>query len=102
MTATCVDCARGFQARGSWQTRCWPCWRAHRDEETRADAYDTGYDAGYRAGTRDAPPASLGAALLADLVALAHPDRHPPERAALAHRATVALLALRAETKVAA
>jgi hypothetical protein len=97
VTRTCVDCRQPFSARGAWQERCWACWRADRDAKAR----DTGYAEGYRAGLAAAAPA-LDGALLADLVALAHPDRHPPERAALAHRATVALLALRSETRQAA
>jgi hypothetical protein len=44
-----------------------------------------------------APQLSLE--LLEDAIALAHPDRHPPERAARAGRVTAELLALRAYIK---
>lgn len=98
MTRTCVDCRQPFSARGVWQERCWACWRADRDAKAR----DTAYGEGYRDGLAATTAPALDAPLLADLVALAHPDRHPPERAALAHRATVALLALRSETRTAA
>ena len=98
MTLSCRDCGVTYEARGAWQVRCAPCWRARRDREHRkalAGAWDAGWAAGYSA----APTSALGTNLLRDLVLLAHPDRHPPERAALANRATAALLDLLARER---
>ncbi|MGI8731139.1 MAG: Yae1 family protein, partial [Solirubrobacteraceae bacterium] len=87
-----------------------PFWRAVAYTAGQADGRRSGYAAGlteghtegwqrgYTAGQLDAP-ASLDPGLVADLVQLAHPDRHPPERADLAHRATVQLLAVRERSK---
>lgn len=96
----CTDCRTKFQPRGQWQTRCWPCWREHRDNELRQDGYHAGYDDGYR----DALTATdaLDGPLVADLIQLAHPDRHPAERGELANRATARLLPLRSQVRAAA
>jgi hypothetical protein len=79
-----------FPATGYWQRRCWPCWRRHRDANTYGVAYDHGHSDGYRTGyanaARELVGSQFGPALLGDLVALCHPDRHPPERAEQANR----------------
>jgi hypothetical protein len=53
-----------------------------------------GYDAGLAEGRRRPSPVRLDAELLRELVALTHPDRHPPERFKQANDATTKLLAL--------
>lgn len=115
MSSLCSGCGQPFEAAKAWHRACWSCWRAEQDRKAGQGAYAQGwyagqargYDNGYRHGLDDGT--ANGAQdnpdltpLLGDLIALAHPDRHPPERAALAHRATVALLALRSETRQAA
>jgi len=98
MTA-CLDCAQTFDARGDWQTRCWRCWREQRENDRYTAGYDEGWQRGYSAGLLDAP-VSLDPGLVADLIALCHPDRHPAERADLAHRATVQLLGVREQIQI--
>lgn len=98
MTASCTRCGAEFEARGAWQRLCWRCWRADQDAKRERGAYDAGYSDGYRAGaavrrTLTKAP-RLDAATIRQLVQLCHPDRHPPERAALANRATATLLDL--------
>lgn len=110
--ATCIDCGTEFWAKGTWQKRCWPCWReanperstsgrsseAQRDAEAKARA--AGYDAGYSRGLEDGKKLAqlerltVTAKLIRDAVTLCHPDRHPPERASLANRVTANLLSL--------
>ena len=51
------------------------------------------YERGYATAIRERP-AGLDAGWLRELVTLTHPDRHPPERAELANRATARLLDL--------
>ncbi len=46
------------------------------------------------------PESQLSLELLDDILSLVHPDKHPPERASLAHRVTVELLAHRATVEV--
>jgi hypothetical protein len=62
-----------------------------------AAAYDRGYEDGHAAAVRERRADGRGqfnAAQLRALVTLCHPDRHPPERARLANRATARLLEL--------
>ncbi len=59
----------------------------------RKQGYDKGYDKGYAHGL--ALARSFDADLLRSLIALTHPDRHPPERYAEANRVTAELIALR-------
>jgi hypothetical protein len=88
MIRRCTVCGESFQARGDWMKRCWSCWREGKDHGVRGAAYQRGYRDGLAAARR------LDAALLRDLVALVHPDRHPPERFEQANAATAALLAM--------
>ena len=103
MNRFCTDCGRRFDALGDWQRRCKDCYRDHKHREL-AGAYDEGYSRGYADGIRHgeshhrhaAQPAlpSFSVERLRALVQLTHPDRHPPERAELANRATAHLLDL--------
>ena len=97
----CADCGGLFDGE-HWQKLCWSCWREKKDAANDA-AYEEGYADGHRAGLRQGAraanskpaPGPLDRDLLTLLVELAHPDRHPPERAEKANRATAALLELR-------
>lgn len=99
MTAYCSRCGEQFEAKGDWQRLCWECWRAAKDANEGA-SYDRGYSAGYRDGARSAARQTVtnGRTLdpdqLRSLIQLCHPDRHPPERAALANQVTAQLLNL--------
>ena len=75
---------------------CWKCWRARADR----DAYSQGWRDGFRAG-RDTSPPMLDLRLVRDLILLAHPDRHPPERFSLANQATARLLGMLDERRAA-
>jgi hypothetical protein len=66
---------------------CWDCWRARANR----DAYRQGWEDGLRAGLAAAAPSLLEPGLVRDLIQLAHPDRHPTERFALANRVTAQL-----------
>ena len=92
MTRGCVSCGVTFEAKGPWMKRCWDCWRRGRDEELVARARAEGYLTGYRDGLRAAGIPTPD--LLKRTVALAHPDRHPPDRAQEANQVTAALLDL--------
>jgi len=97
MIRWCADCGADFDARGTWQRFCWSCWRRQEDRKLERGAYDRGYEHGYRDGSAVRARAHfrpLDAGLLRDLIQLAHPDRHPVERAPIANRATAALLEL--------
>jgi len=97
VTRWCTECGADFEARGDWQRLCWRCWREQKDRDQTAAAYDRGYAAGYKDGSAVRARAHfrpLDAGLLRDLIQLAHPDRHPVERAPIANRATAALLEL--------
>ncbi len=114
----CIRCGTWFEPKGSWQRKCWPCWRQERDDEPQiedrytkgfnegrekgyaagyADGRTEGYAMGKRDGERTARPANnvqVGAwdkDTLRELIQLTHPDRHPPERAHLANRVTARL-----------
>jgi len=106
MTRCCSDCGREFEAKGDWMKLCWPCWHERNDKETRVQAYNRGYDDGYRAGYDQARGAANGGQvlkldcdLLRPLIQLCHPDRHPPERAAVANAVTARLLNLEREAQ---
>jgi hypothetical protein len=99
MTRYCNECNREFEPKADWMRLCWNCWRRREDRRIyqcgRADGYDEGYEAGHAAGLWTGSGAShttLNGGLLRELVALCHPDRHPPERAVVANRVTAALL----------
>jgi hypothetical protein len=79
-----------FDAKGTWQKRCWRCWRDDRDKEEWTKAYSIGFGKG-----REAGGGGLDDETLRTAIALCHPDRHPPERAAEANEVTAALLRLR-------
>ena len=70
--------------------------------QARVDAHAAGFEAGRLRGLLEGTQARMDlglppnfSALVDDLVALCHPDRHPASRQAQAHRATVGLLAWR-------
>jgi hypothetical protein len=66
-------------------------------ESPAAAAHKRGYEDGHAAATRERRADGRGqfnAAQLRTLVTLCHPDRHPPDRAQLANRATARLLEL--------
>ncbi len=94
MTAYCDRCRSPFETKADWHRLCWECWRKQRDNELRRDAYNDGYDAGMRRSRLYPAPTPLDTGTLRDLVQLCHPDRHPPERAALANQVTAHLLNL--------
>ncbi len=116
MIAHCTDCGREFEAKGARMKCCWKCWRQPEDRKLENRAYDQGYDDGRRDGIKLAQRAyedgvregarrqtqggstngrmELDTDLLRDLVQLCHPDRHPPERAIVANRATATLIEL--------
>lgn len=98
MRRTCTKCHAQFDARGDWQKLCWECWRKQKDAEQLDDEYGRGFDAGFRAG-RDLAGRRSVSALDPEpprsVIALCHPDRHPPERFQEANRGTSALLELR-------
>jgi hypothetical protein len=87
----CRSCGRSFIPAEHYHRLCLPCWRARAEAEAQRAAWLDGYEAGR--ASRPAP--ALPPGLMRDLLLLCHPDHQPPERAALAHRATVALLAMR-------
>jgi hypothetical protein len=75
------------------------------EQPPTAVAYKRGYEDGHAAATRETRADGRGqfnAAQLRALVTLCHPDRHPPERARLANRATAKLLELPEEEREAA
>jgi hypothetical protein len=90
MTRRCARCGYVFTPDRSYHRKCWDCWRADREEDLRRDGYHSGYAHGRNTTTQVA----LTDDLLRDAVKLTHPDRHPPERQALANRVTAALLDL--------
>jgi hypothetical protein len=61
-----------------------------------------GFDslAAWGGGPQHSESAGLSLDLLNDVLSLVHPDKHPPERALLAHRVTVELLAIVASRTV--
>lgn len=78
---------------------CWPCWRARQDR--KVDEFEAGYRLGLKAaGSGGRGP--LDVDLAREAIQLCHPDRHPPERFALANRVTAALLELLDEGRKAA
>jgi hypothetical protein len=81
----CADCGQEFIPSAAHHRLCWGCWRAARPVQHPA-----------------ATPMELDAELIGDLIQLAHPDRHPPERAVLANRTTATLLELRERARSAA
>lgn len=109
--AVCVDCGADFVAKGTWQRRCWDCWRASKDGARRANGPDreanaraegraAGYDAGYRKGLEDGKKLAKAGhglhfdrAFLFDAIRLCHPDHQPLERFAMANAVTAKLLA---------
>lgn len=101
MTRTCGDCGCEFDGE-QWMSRCKPCFIAHKRAEERQqrrdyeEGYGDGYDAGYRDGHRTASWAvAVPPTLIREAISLTHPDRHPPERAALANRVTAGLIELK-------
>jgi hypothetical protein len=98
MIRDCAACGGAFEARGDWMRLCWACWRQREDRKLRDAAWSQGYADGYRDGRLDASRHSNGhreLPNLLDLIQLCHPDRHPPERGALATRVTAALIGLK-------
>jgi hypothetical protein len=101
MIRDCANCGQPFEALGHWQKLCKPCWREQKDRTLRDAAWSQGYADGYRDGRLDTLRHSNGHGdlpmlpNLLDLIQLCHPDRHPPERGALATRVTAALIGLK-------
>ena len=98
MIRRCTDCGDSFQAKGDWQRRCWKCWRAEKERGELRAAYDLGFEHGFEDGRAAATRRNgdgFSASLLREVIALTHPDRHPPERFELANRITSELVALR-------
>lgn len=97
---TCPECGTTFEAKGSWQRLCWDCWRQRENGKLEQAGYRRGYRDGWREGLdagRQMGPSQqprLDGELLRALVALCHPDRHPPERFELANRTTATLLGM--------
>jgi hypothetical protein len=73
----CRSCDTPFRPDGDWQKLCWSCWRRLRAEEEKP---------------RTIVVSPVDAALLKQAIALCHPDRHPPERAAICNAVTAALV----------
>jgi hypothetical protein len=97
-TAFCDSCRRSFVRQGGWQRLCYPCFLSIKKKNDAEKARAEGYAAGYHAGvsvqmSKPAAP-SLDRDTLREIVALTHPDRHPPERNAVANRITAILLAM--------
>lgn len=88
---TCVECRARFDGQ-SWQRLCWRCWREQKDHAAKKSAYETGYKDGLIAGRKRS---GVDEALLSSAITLCHPDRHPPERQAVANTVTARLLELR-------
>jgi hypothetical protein len=100
----CTRCHEPFEPAAPFHRLCWRCWRQERDEAATAEAYHNGYNDGLRDSFSSSLRNSAGqlsTELLRDVVALTHPDRHPPERAEQATRVTAELLALREEAPAA-
>jgi hypothetical protein len=90
------SCRCGAQFTGEpWQKLCWKCWRRERDRSE----LDAAYQRGFQDGCAARQPAGLTDGLIAGLIKLAHPDHHPPERAALANAVTAQLLELRGDRR---
>ena len=103
MTRYCSDCGEEFEAQGTWQRLCWPCWRAQKDTKGYDRGYDDGFMRGYSVGYNEGASSpdrrtftntKLDADTLRHLIQLCHPDRHPPERAGMANHVTATLLGL--------
>lgn len=98
MTRRCTACGGSFRAKGSWQRKCWECWRAEKDR-TRTGDYGAGYAAAYRQGVADGAVRAGGRRELEldqdrikALIALCHPDRHGGPQWELANKVTGWLL----------
>lgn len=66
-----------------------------------AQREERAWNNGFAYAKREAQSAKqLTESELEDLIQLCHPDRHPPERRALANRMTAHLLGLRREARV--
>jgi hypothetical protein len=59
------------------------------------EAWRKGYNLGYTRGTTETLEGTLAALPVRDLLALCHPDRHPPERFELANEVTTWLNGMR-------
>ena len=73
---------------------CSGAWHAEQRDKRKRDRLFFGS----LLGRAHAEPTELTLELLDATITLTHPDRHPPERAELAHSVTAALLALRPHT----
>jgi hypothetical protein len=96
VTRRCDSCCATFDGE-RWQKYCSTCWRERRRVDELAGEYHRGFLAGIAAAQRVDRPQVLRDDLLRRVIALCHPDRHPPERAAEANAITAELLELRAE-----
>lgn len=97
----CDRCGRLFVAVYDWMRYCRVC-HAERDGDLDRAFAEVAWQRGYALGLERATArddagleAVLGELPLDELIALCHPDRHPPERFELANRLTVWLLGLR-------
>jgi hypothetical protein len=101
MIRDCSSCGGPFEPQFPSHRLCWRCWREDKDRTLRDAAWTQGYADGYRDGRLDTLRHSNGHGdlpmlpNLLDLIQLCHPDRHPPERGALATRVTAALIGLK-------
>lgn len=104
--AWCQECRQKFSYRASLpdQKFCRECYFEKRGDFTGAleeQAWRLAYDAGYHRAAGELTENAERAAKIIDLlplrdvIALCHPDRHPPERQTQATAVTAALLELR-------
>jgi hypothetical protein len=77
----CRSCDEPVRPEGSWQRRCWPCWRELREQAQKPHTVVV---------------SPVDAELLKSAIALCHPDRHAPKQAELCHQVAALTVALKA------
>lgn len=95
----CTRCRRQFVPMYVWQRWCRVCL-LERDGQLDLALAETAFERGYLLGLQRGVEHTLAELPTRDLLALCHPDRHPSERAELASRITVWLLAIRDTVEV--
>ncbi|HEY7035925.1 MAG TPA: hypothetical protein VH482_31610 [Thermomicrobiales bacterium] len=109
MIRNCEICGKAFSPDRHWHRQCWSCWHDRHGQPD--DRYDAGFRQGFAAGEAkgyaigfgdgalceraDMASTALDPDLLGGAIALAHPDRHPPERQRQANAITARLIELR-------